>query len=114
MDPYTDLEYSAFNDPALVLRVMEEGFDEQMEVSLPEGMEVPSESIPAEAGAAPAAPALPVEQPQPEAPVAAPPQPEAPAAPKPPAGAGAPDGLSQITSKQPAQQDSRADSLFKD
>ena len=112
MDPYTDLEYSAFNDPGLVLRVMEEGFDEQMEVSLPEGMEVPSESIPAEAGAAPAAPAPPVEQPQPEVPAA--PQPTTPAAPKPSAGAGAPDGLSQITSTQPAQQDSRADSLFKD
>ena len=107
MDPYTELEYSEFNDPALVLRVMEEGFDEKLEVSLPEGMEVPSESIPAEAGAAPAAPAPPVTQPQPEAaPVAAP------AAPKPSAGAGAPDGLSQITNTQPAQQDSRADSLF--
>ena len=112
MDPYTDLEYSSYNDPALVLRVMEEGFEEQMEVSLPEGMEVPSESIPAEAGAAPAAPAPPVVPPQPEAPAA--PQPKAPAAPKPMAGAGAPDGLSQITNKQAAQQDSRADSLFKD
>lgn len=112
MDPYTDLEYSSFNDPGLVLRMMEEGFDEQMEVSLPEGMEVPSESIPAEAGAAPAAPAPPVVPPQPEAPAA--PQPEAPAAPKPSAGAGAPDGLSQLTNKQSAQQDSRADSLFKD
>ena len=112
MDPYTDLEYSAFNDPALVLRAMEEGFDEKMEVSLPEGMEVPSESIPAEAGAAPAAPAPPVAQPQPEAPAA--PQPEAPAAPKPSAGAGAPDGLSNLISDKPAQQDSRADSLFKD
>ena len=112
MDPYTELEYSEFNDPALVLRVMEEGFDEKMEVSLPEGMEVPSESIPAEAGAAPAAPAPPVAQPQPEVPAA--PQPTTPAAPKPSAGAGAPDGLSQITSTQPAQQDSRADSLFKD
>ena len=110
MDPYTELEYSEFNDPALVLRVMEEGFDEKMEVSLPEGMEVPSESIPAEAGAAPAAPAPPVAQPQPEVPAA--PQPTTPAAPKPSAGAGAPDGLSQITSTQPAQQDSRADSLF--
>ncbi len=110
MDPYTDLEYSEFNDPALVLRVMEEGFDEKMEVSLPEGMEVPSESIPAEAGAAPAAPAPPVAQPQPEVPAA--PQPMTPAAPEPSAGAGAPDGLSQITSTQPAQQDSRADSLF--
>ncbi len=112
MDPYTDLEYSSFNDPGLVLRAMEEGFEEQMEVSLPEGMEVPSESIPAEAGAAPAAPAPPVPQPQPEVPAA--PQPTTPAAPKPMAGAGAPDGLSQITSTQPAQQDSRADSLFKD
>lgn len=110
MDPYTDLEYSSYNDPALVLRVMEEGFDEKIEVSLPEGMEVPSESIPAEAGAAPAAPAPPVAQPQPEVPAA--PQPMTPAAPKPSAGAGAPDGLSQITSTQPAQQDSRADSLF--
>ena len=110
MDPYTELEYSEFNDPALVLRVMEEGFDEKMEVSLPEGMEVPSESIPAEAGAAPAAPAPPVAQPQPEVPAA--PQPMTPAAPEPSAGAGAPDGLSQITSTQPAQQDSRADSLF--
>ena len=110
MDPYTELEYSEFNDPALVLRVMEEGFDEKIEVSLPEGMEVPSESIPAEAGAAPAAPAPPVAQPQPEVPAA--PQPMTPAAPEPSAGAGAPDGLSQITSTQPAQQDSRADSLF--
>ena len=114
MDPYNELEFAMLSDPGLVLGMMERGLDEPAEITLPEGMEVPSESTPAEAGAAPAAPAPPVEQPQPEAPVAAPPQPEAPAAPKPPAGAGAPDGLSQITSKQPAQQDSRADSLFKD
>ena len=113
MDPYNELEFSSLSDPGLVLGMMERGFeDEPVEVTLPEGMEVPSESIPAEAGAAPAAPAPPVEQPQPEVPAA--PQPEAPAAPKPTAGAGAPDGLSQITSTQPAQQDSRADSLFKD
>lgn len=73
------------------------------------GESLSNANVSAMAGAAPAAPAMPEAPPQPEAaPVAAP------AAPKPPAGAGAPDGLSQITSTQPAQQDSRADSLFKD
>ena len=113
MQPYDDeMAYTDFPDPGIVLKMMDLDFMEMPDVNLPEGMEVPSSNVPAEAGAAPAAPAPPVE-PAPEAPVAAP-QPEAPTAPQPSAGAGAPDGLSNLLSNTPAQQDSRADSLFKD
>lgn len=70
------------------------------------GSPVPESPAPAPTAGPLEGPAMP-EAPQPEAaPVAAP------AAPQPSAGAGAPDGLSQITNKQTAQQDSRADSLF--
>ena len=107
-----DYELAEFADPGLLLKMMDPDIDLPEMPELPAGMSLPSEA-PTEPqgveGAAPAAPSAPVEQvpPMPEAaPVAAP------TAPKPSAGAGAPDGLSQITSTQPAQQDSRADSLF--
>ena len=108
-------EITEFPLPELVLKMMDPDMDLPEIPELPSGMslstEAPTEPQGVE-GAAPAAPSAPVEQvtPMPEAQAA--PQPKAPEAPKPTAGAGAPDGLSQITSTQPAQQDSRADSLF--
>lgn len=115
-----DLEPNPFADLNGFLDFITEGFEEETpeldlspdtSVGSVMGSSVSESPAPAPTAGPLAGPAMP-EAPQPEAPAA--PQPEAPAAPKPMAGAGAPDGLSQITSTQTAQQDSRADSLFKD
>jgi hypothetical protein len=95
---------------------------DEPELDLPEGFvlssEVP-ETTPAPMAGPLEGPALPEEELQPEVsapvPEPMPAQPETPKAPKPSAGAGPPDGLSQLTqTRQPAAEDSRADSLFGD
>ena len=108
-----DYEIAEFADPGLILKMMDPDIDMPEVPELPAGMSLPSQAPTGPKGVegvAPATPSAPTAQvtPMPEA------APAAPQAPKPSAGAGAPDGLSQITSTQPAQQDSRADSLFKD
>lgn len=112
-----ELEPNPFVDLHGFLDFMEDGMEEDLpaldlspgtRIGDVMGSPVPESPAPAPTAGPLEGPAMP-EAPQPEAAPAA-----APAAPKPPAGAGAPDGLSQITSTQPAQQDSRADSLFKD
>lgn len=110
-----DFEYSPWPDMNSFLDFLEVDMEEptpelDMSGALGSVMEEFSSdaNISAMAGTAPAVPVVPETQSQPEVVSTT-----APMAPKPLAGAGAPDGLSQLTqTRQPAAEDSRADSLF--